>query len=276
MLVLFALWLNKTELLFLNAASISFLVLKTLWNSIVHFSIFISHRSRVGCGGTGGPPAVPAAHSHHPEEPDGKSKHLRERAPLWTWRALRVCNVTNGFIYMQNWKEIYWISFTTMRMRPSLKATTTSSSTVLVFSHFILLWERLARCCWCIKTTVRCDYMKSWMTATFLRNCKSVHCIHVSFEIIKPLSPNWKTNLPLSKTAEAAAAAAECIVVVCDRRMYYKIILLPTTHSSQAPLNQDMQYDKYDWTSPSGSHRPCANDFLSNYNNYIEREEYCT
>jgi len=37
------------------------------------------------------------------------------------------------------------------------------------------------------------------MTATLLRNSKSMHCIHVSFEIIKLLIPNWKTNLPLKQ-----------------------------------------------------------------------------
>lgn len=190
--------------------------------SIVHFSIFISHRSWFGGGGTGGPPAVSAVHSHHPEEPDGKSKHLRERAPLWTWRAI---SVTNGFIYMQNRKEIYWISFTMLRMRPSLKATTTSYSTALVFSHFILLRERLARCC-------RCHSSQMWLHEVMNDGNFVAHFIYVSFEIIKLLSPNWKTKLPLSKTA--AAAAAECIVVLCYRRMYYKIILLPTTRSSQA------------------------------------------
>lgn len=173
----------------------------------------------LGAGGTGGPPAVSAVHSHHPEEPDGKSKHLRERAPLWTWRAI---SVTNGFIYMQNRKEIYWISFTLLRIRPTLKATTTSYSTALVFSHFILLWERLARCC-------RCHSSQMWLHEVTNDSNFVAYGIYVSFEIIKLLSPNW--NCTLSKTA---AAAAECIVVLCYRRMYYKIILLPTTRSSQA------------------------------------------
>ncbi len=90
-------------------------------------------------------------------------------------------------------------------------------SVSLEFSHLILLWEKSARCCRChsVLITVRRDY--EVMNDSHFHVCLQKDALHPCvFEIIKLLSPNWKTHKQKLSLSKTAAAAAEFTVVLYD------------------------------------------------------------
>lgn len=105
----------------------------TTFHKSKHCSFLYFQWSGVGGGGDRWAASCSTARSHHPEEPAGKRKHFWERPPLWTWRALRVCDMTNGFIYMQSLKGIYWITSAPQMMNPALKASASHNIITVLF-----------------------------------------------------------------------------------------------------------------------------------------------
>lgn len=112
-------------------------------------------------------------------------------------------------------------------------------SVSLEFSHLILLWEISARCCRCHSVLVRRDY--EVMNDSHFYVCLQKDALHPCvFEIIKLLSPNWKTQTKIVIIQNSSSRIYCCFVWPGGCIIKWSCFPQPTVHQ---PLNQDLQYD---------------------------------